>query len=95
MRKVRTSDRNTTSNISKKGSETSFSYGRFEFTFPNGEYPPASGLQGYPLLLVVGYITSYLIHPELGTGFWDNKIAAALMLVPETTMNEDNRLVLW
>lgn len=66
----------------------------FELAFPDGDGVPAELAEVYAALEVAGLVSGNFVLPEPGICFWEDKIAAVRMTVPEAAVDEDCRAVL-
>lgn len=58
-------------------------------TFPYKAYPPALLLIVLEVLSISFFVTGKLHFPEFLIRFWENKVLAVFMSVPETSVYED------
>ena len=66
-----------------------------QVTFPHGNDSPAVSFQLSTAFSVLGLVAVDLVQPPLGAGLGNNKVSAPLMAMPEATVNEDHRVVLF
>lgn len=66
----------------------------FQFTLPYSDRMPAHRSKFLLYCRVTLFVASYLGLPEVNIRFWHDKIAAAFVTVPETTIDEDTGTVL-
>lgn len=67
----------------------------FQFAFPDGDYAPGEGFEALVVESVTFFVFPDLIHPEVGVGFGNRVVFAAVVAVPETSVDEDDRAVFW
>jgi len=60
----------------------------FNFTFPDCQDVPAELFQGKHAALITFNVTVQLCKPKLGPRLGENRVAAILVPVPETSMHE-------
>jgi len=63
-----------------------------EFTFPNHDDIPARLLQLARICPIALDVSGQFFHPELRACFRQRCVSASFVPVPETTMDEDNRM---
>ena len=73
--------------------EGPFTYLRFQLAFPDDDDIPAQSVESTIILLISCPVPCKLRFPEFHIRFRYDEVTAALMSMPETTVDEDYRLV--
>ena len=68
--------------------------GRLQFAFPYGDAVPAHTRESRALFLVTADLALYLLTPEVRIGLRQGIVAATVMPMPETSVDEDYRAIL-
>lgn len=67
----------------------------FQLTLPYDNDIPTLTFQNLIVLFIAAYIGLYFLFPEFCVTFWPDKIFAAFMLMPETTVYKNYVSVFW
>jgi len=67
----------------------------FGFTLPDNSNAPACSAESEPMDFVSLLIPSEFLHPVPPIALWQPTVFAAAVLMPETTMHEYCRAILW
>jgi hypothetical protein len=67
----------------------------FQFAFPDDKHIPSVIFDNSIVFFITFLVLFKFRHPVVFIGFWKNEIRAALMAMPEATINENHGFVFW
>lgn len=82
-------------NLVADAADRLFEDGLLQLALPDDDDRPTLRLQLSPFLLIAFLIPGHLGRPEFRVGLGDSVVLAALVTVPEATVDEHHRPILW